>query len=352
MEENKFRKNIELNYFDCEVSIRPLISSFVSRNNRVSSHEKDLIYSRIKKYKGLLINNLSPIDIKYKDTIVNIFNRFQSYIEREITIADKREDLDLKKRFYETIKNLYEFMFFTSAVITGYIVSPIINSSPISLPIMGFTGLTLYFLNDLIELITILSINPRESNKNKKILGPNVKEIEKSVVKMNNDEVIKKIHRLENVLLSTDPENTLSLNEVLLLERLYIKNIDRGDLKNLLDNLGDRDIKRGIYLLETLIKEYVEMFVLSLSAVDSNRPIPKPLNMFKRIFSSRGITRFLGYVMLNSVTFTFFYNSFEGNKSVIIGITLLLAIIAFYFISFLEKGFTKEISKLLEKIQG
>ncbi len=351
MKDVQLRKNIELSYFNCEVAIRPLIGSFVSRHSRISTKEKELISSSINRYKNLLIENLTETGQDSKEKIVGIFNRFERYIEREISIADKREDLDLKKRFYETIIHLNEFMFFTSAVITGYLVSPIISYSPVSVPVLGLTGLLLYFLNELTELTKILSLNPRKTYDSKEINKPNVKKLDNIVSRMTDKEIVRKINRLENILLSTDPENTLSLNESLLLERLYFKQIENGELKILTDSLENKDIKRGIYLLENLINEYIKLFVLSLSAVDSNRPIPKPIKIVHRIFSIKGLTKFVGYVLLNSVTFTFFYNSFESNKVVIILITILLAIGAFYFISLLEKEFTKEISKLLEKIQ-
>lgn len=344
------RKNIEISHFDCEIAIRPLISSFVSRQSRISEKEKDLIFSSINNYKLLLLENITGKDVQLKKNIVKIFSRFEKYIYREIVIADKREDLDLKRRFYETIINLNEFMFFTSAVITAYIASPIISYIPVSLPILGIIGLFLYFFNDLTELAIILSLNSKRISISNDIPKLDVKKLDELVNKMTPKETAAEIVKLEDILLSTDPGNILSLNDILLLEKLYFKQIDRGDFRILTNSLENKDIKRGIYLLENLINEYIKLFVLSLSAVDSNRPIPKPINLLSRIFSFKGLNKFIGYVLLNSVTFNFFYNSFEKNKDLIILITIILAIGAFYLISFLEKQFTKEISKLLKNI--
>jgi len=272
--------------------------------------------------------------------------QFEERLKRIIEIARIRDRVDYQRDVLNIINSLREFSFFTSAVNLGVVVYTFHFDSKNMLILLGSVGLFLYFFNDIVKLIKTINAN------SSKVIEKNIDEVDFNMIEhvkewdaIKGIQRTKEVENLERILISTEPESTLNYLQTIKLKHLYFHEIKRNYIQEVYNSEESTTIKESFNQLNRFLENICQITVISLVAVDANRPLPKRSSIFAKYFSIEFLVKYVGYIMLNAITYSFFFLYFQDNLPAIFVLNILSLSIFFFIVVKLEDVIMKGIEK-------
>lgn len=332
-------KDLKLIFRDAEYSVYPILDQFVHINRKISNTNIQKLSKKIDILEREFILKVQNSKAK-KETLENskeIFINLRKRLKRIIEIAKIRDMVDYQRDVLNIINSLREFSFFTSAVNLGVVVYTFHFDSKNMLILLGSVGLFLYFFNDIVKLIKTINAN------SSKIIEKNIDEVDFKIIEnvkvwdqIKGIQRTKEVENLESILISTEPESTLNYLQTIKLKHLYFHEIKRNYIQKVYNSDESKTTKEIFNQLNRFLENICQITVISLVAVDANRPLPKRGSIFSKYFSIEFLVKYIGYIMLNAITYSFFFSYFQENLSAIFILNILSLSVFFFIVVKLE----------------
>lgn len=342
-------KTIKNSLKELEYSIYPVLSQFMHQDKQIDSKAVEKIYRLIDDISVNLIFLLEKESngSKYAKYIGQIFINLKKFLKKIFSIARARDTYDHNNKILSVLHSLKEFGFFASAVTLGVSVSVLGLDKGSYLTILGIVGLIVYFLTDILLLRKYLN-KKQESDSYK---YKNIKRIIETLESLDDRRQLKYINKLESIIISPTPEDTLDYKEIIELKHLYFHYIKGKYVDYVRKDPKANKFVKGIFeVINKFVENIAQIIVFSLVAVDSNRPISKEKNIISRLLGHGGLLKFVGYVMLNAITYNFFYTVLLDDIATVFALSISSLIAFLAIINYFEQTMVKEVTTIKERI--
>lgn len=331
---------------EIEYSIYPILNQFIHQNKKIDEYAVNKLQESLILFKDNIAKEFvfKGENVKYIHYINHIFDNLGEFLKKIFKIARARDRFDSRNSLLNTINSLKEFAYFTSAVTLGVIVTTLHLDTGLTLGILGIIGLFIYFLDDILTLRNQLMLE--RNGYQTKYEYKEVKKVIDELEKLKEKEQRKKIKELERILISPQPSDVLDYIQIIELKHLYFHYI-KG--KNIYNVRKDKDANPTIKAIFEIINKFIEnisqIIVFSLVAVDSNRPLIKKKSVWDRIKNVKSIVKFIGYVMLNAISYNLFYTHLVDDVGIVFIIAIIILISFLFLIIRFEEFMVKELTK-------
>lgn len=343
---NDILSKIKNDLKEIEYSIYPILSQFIHQNKKIDEYAVNKLYESLTLFKDHVAKELvfKGEDVKYIHYIYHIFDNLGEFLKKVFKIAKARDRFDSRNSLLNTINSLKEFAYFTSAVTLGVIVTTLHLDTEQTLGILGIIGLFIYFLDDILTLRKQIKLE--NTGYQIRYEYKEIKKIINDLERLDENEQRTKIKELERILISPQPSDVLDYIQVIELKHLYFHFI-KGKYIYYVRN--DKDANPTIKAIFEMINKFVEnisqIIVFSLVAVDSNRPLIKKKGLWERIKNVKAVIKFVGYVMLNAISYNLFYTYLVDDVAVVF-ILAVIILVGFLLLTIrFEEFMVKELTK-------
>lgn len=342
-------KTIKNSLKELEYSIYPVLSQFMHQDKQIDNKAVEKIYHLIDDISANLTFLLEKESsgTKYAKYIGQIFINLKKFLKKIFSIARARDTYDHNNKILSVLHSLKEFGFFASAVTLGVCVNVLGFDQGYYLTILGIVGLVIYFLTDILLLKKYL--NRKQENDSYRY--KNIKRIIESLESLDDKKQLRHIDKLERVIVSSRPEDTLDYKEIIELKHLYFHYIKGKYVDYVRKDAKANKFVKGVFeVINKFVENIAQIIVFSLVAVDSNRPISKEKNIVSRLLGHGGLLKFVGYVMLNAITYNFFYTVLLDDIATVFALSISSLVIFLSIINYFEQTMVNEVTTIKERI--